>query len=321
MTRLASAGCVHSWGLRGRDSRSNVTALLPLLRFARPHTIGATTVQVIGLYVITWSGLGSVAMAPLALLLALASGLAANLYVVGLNQISDVEIDQINKPRLPLAAGDLSLRQGWWITFTVGALAVVLAAAGGIYLLVTVLLALGVGTLYSLPPRLKRYAFWAALSIALVRGVVANVGFYWYFRQALGAAAGQFEPPLTWLTPFFFGFGLVIALYKDIPDREGDSRFTIQTFTTHWGAERVFAVGRLLLTALYLWPVGQGFLRWPAVDGVVMVFSHLGALVFFWYASRRIDPAGPEMPRFYLVLWGLFYGEYIFLVLQALLRG
>ncbi|MCB0286844.1 MAG: UbiA family prenyltransferase, partial [Calditrichaeota bacterium] len=45
-----------------------------------------------------------------ALLLALASCLGANIYIVGLNQITDIDIDRINKPDLPLASGIFSMR-------------------------------------------------------------------------------------------------------------------------------------------------------------------------------------------------------------------
>ena len=32
-----------------------------------------------------------------------------NVFIIGINQIEDVEIDRLNKPWLPIAAGDLSL--------------------------------------------------------------------------------------------------------------------------------------------------------------------------------------------------------------------
>ena len=38
----------------------------------------------------------------------LLAGLCVNVYIVGVNQLEDVEIDRVNKPFLPLAAGDLS---------------------------------------------------------------------------------------------------------------------------------------------------------------------------------------------------------------------
>lgn len=65
-------------------------------RFTRPHTIIATAIQVISLF---WIAGGSQVFAPTNLgpvLLTLITCLALNIYIVGLNQITDVEIDRIN---------------------------------------------------------------------------------------------------------------------------------------------------------------------------------------------------------------------------------
>ena len=42
----------------------------------------------------------------------LVAGLAVNVYIVGINQLEDVEIDRVNKPFLPLAAGEMTVRRG-----------------------------------------------------------------------------------------------------------------------------------------------------------------------------------------------------------------
>lgn len=43
---------------------------------------------------------------------ALFPALLMNICIVGLNQIFDVPIDRINKPYLPLASGEFSMRMG-----------------------------------------------------------------------------------------------------------------------------------------------------------------------------------------------------------------
>src|SRR5258705_9498808 len=51
-----------------------------------------------------------------------------------LNQIYDLEIDRINKPKRPLPSGRLPLREAWAFTFTTYAIALILAwfvAPGG----------------------------------------------------------------------------------------------------------------------------------------------------------------------------------------------
>ena len=49
--------------------------------------------------------------AAVALAQALVSALLMNVCIVGLNQLYDVEIDKVNKPYLPLASGEMTMRQ------------------------------------------------------------------------------------------------------------------------------------------------------------------------------------------------------------------
>ena len=160
----------------------------------------------------------------------LVAGLTVNIAIVGVNQITDVEIDRINKPWLPIAAGDLSLgggahdrrrvhgrsRSRWRSRRAPSETAAV--AAG-----------LAVGALYSLPPfRLKRFPVAASLCITGVRSVVVNLGVYWHF-------AGEIAPPVWALCLFVLPFSFAIAVLKDVPDIEGDRRFSIRTFTVRLG--------------------------------------------------------------------------------------
>src|SRR6202008_69991 len=96
-----------------------------------------------------------------------------NVYILGLNQLEEVEIDRINKPELPLAAGDLSRSQGRAIVIAAAALPVVLALTQGLIETSAVVAALAIGTAYSSPPlRLKRFPIAASASISVVRALV-----------------------------------------------------------------------------------------------------------------------------------------------------
>ncbi|MEL6275136.1 MAG: UbiA family prenyltransferase, partial [Bacteroidota bacterium] len=113
--------------------------------------------------------------------------LAANVYITGLNQITDVEIDRINKPYLPLASEAYSMQTGKMIVMICLLISLVVAAFFRPYLLATVLLSLLLGTAYSLPPvRLKRFYFWAAFCILAVRGLIVNLLLYLHFQYSLG---------------------------------------------------------------------------------------------------------------------------------------
>ncbi len=142
-----------------------LAAPLTLWRFSRPHTLVGTTVSVLGIYVIAAVELPGVALGDgLAdLAMAVLAGAAVNVYIVGLNQCEDVEIDRINKPGLPVPAGRLSLRAAWRLVIGCGALALGLAVTQGWVELAAVGAALVIGTAYSSPPlRLKRFPSAAA---------------------------------------------------------------------------------------------------------------------------------------------------------------
>ncbi len=292
------------------------------IRFSRPHTIIATTIQAVSMFLLAAGPDFAAPGAPGVLLIGLLASLALNIYIVGINQITDVAIDRLNKPYLPLAAGDYSMQRGRAIVLLAGLLALLLAFARPPYLTLTIGAGFLIGTFYSLRPlRFKERALWAALSIAFVRGVLTTVGLFLYYRQALQLAV-SIPPLIASAAVFFFGFGLVIALYKDIPDVEGDRRYTVRTFTVRLGAQRVFSAGRWLLTVFYLFPAGYLVWRLPHPAALTFLLAHIIVLAAFWGASLRIDPAQQrQMSRFYLGLWLIFYIEYFLLVAYRLAAG
>ena len=157
--------------------------------------------------------------------------------------------------------------------------------------------------------------------LEFVRGFVANVGVYLHFYQKLQPASAIPWLLVTGLAIFFFGFGLVIGLYKDIPDLSGDRQFGIRTFTVRLGPEKVFSSGRLILTGFYLVPILASLTLIPGLDGFVLLFSHLIIVALFWSRSRSVDPSEPAaITRFYMFLWSLFYAEYLLLSLNTIAR-
>ena len=167
-------------------------ALGVLWRFSRPHTIIGTAISVCGLFVVVVSGLSGVdgGAAAFHLFWTLVAGLSVNLFIVGINQLTDVEIDRVNKPFLPIAAGELSRDAALKIVIASAALPVVLALTQGPLELAAVLAALAVGTAYSVPPvRLKRHPLVASLCVSGVRSAIVNLGVAAHFTAALGGSA------------------------------------------------------------------------------------------------------------------------------------
>jgi len=250
----------------------------------------------------------------------LASCLCGNVYIVGFNQLEDVAIDQINKPHLPLAAGNYSRAEGTAIVAATGVLALLLALVQGPFLFATVGLSLLIGTAYSWPPiRLKRFPFWAALCIFGVRGVIVNLGLFLHFNWVLGLSSQV--PPEVWaLTGFILGFTFAIAILKDIPDMEGDRRFNIPTLTIRLGPQAVFNLARWVITGCYLGIAIAGILGLPSVQPLFLSATHFLALGILWQRSLKVDfKDKAAMASFYQFIWRLFFLEYLIFPAACLL--
>lgn len=293
-----------------------------LWRFSRPHTVIGTALSVLGLYLVVVADLEAVALADGLVNVAwvLLAGCCVNVAIVGLNQIEDVEIDRVNKPHLPIAAGDLSLPAARRIVAVAVALPVGLALTQGWIETVAVVLALLVGVAYSSPPlRLKRRPVLAALSISGVRSVVVNLGIALHFTTALAATTAL--PDAVWaLTLFVLPFSFAIAVLKDVPDLEGDRRFQIATFTVRLGPERVRALGLAALAVAYGGMALAGPFLVDGVQPVVLAVSHLAAFALLLHWARGVDPHDREaFTGFYLRVWALFFLEYLIVPAAALL--
>ena len=225
------------------------SSALILWDFTRPHTIVGSGLSVLALFAFAVPReLWFTKVFMDALLASMLPALLMNLYITGLNQITDVDIDKINKPYLPIAANRLNLNDAIAIVIAslIGSLLLVKSAAWPLQM--TVIGSGILGTLYSLPPfRLKRFPLLAALFILVVRGALVNLGFILQAKSAvLGislpsiATACVMFPESVLLTAFFAVFGLVIALMKDVPDIEGDKRFQVASFSVQQGGQTMF---------------------------------------------------------------------------------
>jgi 4-hydroxybenzoate polyprenyltransferase len=153
-----------------------------------------------------------------------------------LNQIYDLEIDRVNKPKRPLPSGRLTVGDAWVFTIVTYAAALVLAwlvAPGGrreCFWIVSAAVAFTI--LYSVPPmRTKRLGIWANLTVAIPRGVLLKVSGWSAVKTVLGA-----EP---WYIGAIFGLFLLGATTtKDFADMEGDARGGCRTLPLQFGVTR-----------------------------------------------------------------------------------
>ncbi|MFM6609330.1 MAG: homogentisate phytyltransferase, partial [Dolichospermum sp.] len=196
--------------------------------------------------------------------------------------LEDIDIDKINKPDLPLAAGEFTKGQGQLIVIITGIVALAVAWLTGPFLMAMVTISLAIGTAYSLPPiRLKQFPFWAALCIFSVRGTIVNLGLFLHFSWVLQRSQGI--PSAVWvLTVFILVFTLAIAIFKDIPDIEGDRVYNITTFTLQLGQQKVFNLALWILTICYGGMILVGLFHLAEVNTIFVVITHTLTLIVLW---------------------------------------
>ena len=276
-----------------------------LWRFGRPHTLIGTSVSVVALFALAAddSAVGA-GTAVFHLVLTLLAALAVNVFIVGINQVEDVEIDRINKPELPIAAGELSLGSAKAIVAACGALPVGLAITQGWRELVAVLIALAVGWAYSCPPlRLKRWPIPAATSITVVRAAVVNLGVWWHFSQAFDDSTAV-DPAVWVLAAVTVPFAFAIAVLKDVPDLEGDRRHGIRTFTVRLGPARALRLGLAALALAAAGVVVSGFALLPVLAAAVLAALTVAA------AGWLLQSTG-DVKAFYQRVWRVFFAVYV----------
>jgi homogentisate phytyltransferase/homogentisate geranylgeranyltransferase len=318
-------------------SESSAPFPMVLWRFTRPHTIIGSAMAIPALHMLAAPSYRAAFSIPnlTSMVYAMIPALLMNLYITGLNQITDVEIDRINKPTLPIAAGDLTRRDATLIVLAALAASLWMGVAHpvlGTQGLNVALWGSGLlGTVYSLPPfRLKRFPLLAAFCIVAVRGTIINASFFAHAKVAAfgSPATSVLHYLLTdracMISSLFFGvFGVVIALMKDVPDVLGDRVLNIRTFSVRIGQKRIFHTMRRLLSLLFF-GFGAAFLKAafesPSVTtavcrSIVGVFSVVGGLS----VRNEAEAVNPEDPNqvysYYMHLWKLFYASYLLLPL------
>lgn len=300
------------------DGAGKLTALgAAIWKFVRPHTIRGTllgTTAIVTKILMTNPEMITLSLVPRALLGLLAL-LMGNGYIVGINQIYDVDIDKVNKPFLPVASGELSVFAAWAFcaVTALGGAAIVSTNFGA---LITQLYCFGLflGTIYSVPPlRLKQYALPAFLIIATVRGFLLNFGVYHATRAAIGLPF-VWSPAITFITIFVTTFATVIAITKDLPDIEGDLKYKIQTFSTRLGVKKVSYIGSGLLLANYAFAIGLSVQNPTWFNQPLMIGVHALYALFLIVKTRALEKAEftrGAIQQYYRDIWALFYSEYL----------
>lgn len=290
-------------------------ALTVLWKYSRPHTVIGTVISIVTLYFIVCTHRELECLSYL--FIALSIGITCNLFIVGINQIADVEIDRINKPMLPIPSGALSVNRAKIIVMSALSVSLSLALCVSPYLFGLVAMAAGIGWAYSMPPfYLKRHHVSAALAIATVRGVILNAGGFLVFNHLVN---GTLEMPhnVKILTLFIFTFSIVISWFKDLADIEGDAKYNINTLAISYSPKVALISGHVLVTLAYLFTIYMKGVEYfstetPTFNTKVLLFGHVILLEFFITNIFTIKLSEPQsIHKFYQRFWWFFFAEYV----------
>ncbi|CAL0325562.1 unnamed protein product [Lupinus luteus] len=254
-------------------------------RFSRPHTIIGTALSIISVSLLAVEKVSD--LSPLfftGVLEAVVAALFMNIYIVGLNQLSDIEIDKINKPYLPLASGEYSFQTG-----------VIIVASFSILRLEN----------FQAPLlRWKRFPVLAAVCIMAVRAVVVQLAFFLHMQTYVYKRPPVFSRPLIFATAFISILSVVIALFKDIPDIEGDKIFGIQSFSIRLGQKKVFWICVSLLEMAYGFALLMGAASPSLWSKIVTVLGHAVLALVLWYRAISVDfKSKASITSFYMFIW------------------
>ena len=293
-----------------------------MYKFSRPHTIKGTILasimsvsRAIREYNSILTATSMTALLPRAVIGMLAL-LCGNAYIVGINQIYDVKIDEINKPFLPIASKQLSPRNAWIVVLTCLTVGISIVKTTfspmifGLYMIGAFL-----GTIYSVPPfQFKRFPILAGSIIACVRGFLLNFGVYYAVREALQVGF-QWNPVVAFISSFMTLFASVIAITKDLPDVEGDIKYGVNTFAAKYGVVHVAKGATLLLASAYsvamtipFTKIGVNFNKIP------MIVGHAIALLYNVSIYKKLKTSQQnvaEVKEYYRSVWNMFYWEYL----------
>lgn len=217
-----------------------------------------------------------------------------------INQITDLDIDRVNKPNRPLVTGALSMKEAWTFTWVFYALAIVPTWAVVVFPFTTLgqkiaaplarhetffiyLAGLAFTLIYSVPSwgRTKAKGMLANWTIAIPRGCLLKVAGW-----AMVARVAHVEP---WAIGAIFMLFLVgAASTKDFADIEGDAAGGCKTLPILHGPRKAawiiapFFVFPWLLIPLFAWLPDPQNPAHAILTGNRWALTGLGALLTVW---------------------------------------
>ncbi|WVY98068.1 hypothetical protein V8G54_030219 [Vigna mungo] len=222
------------------------------------------------------------------LLQAVLPHLFMDLYVNGLNQLFDFEIDKINKPHLPFVSGKLSFKNCVFIVASSAILGLGLnLMIGSPPLIWNFVLNIILMTCYSvnLPfLRWKQYPVVAALLTIISWTFILPISYFHHMQTFVLKRPLVFTRSFIVFLLFMSFYSPGIALAKDIPDVEGDIKHGVDSFAARLGQKN--GLGNVVLGSI------------------------------LWYQTKYIDVRSTASTKsFYSFIWKLMMGAQLLLPL------
>jgi 4-hydroxybenzoate polyprenyltransferase len=289
---------------------------------ARPFTLLAPA---LGMFTGSVIALGAIPPVPLGpwvvVKIALGTLMAAVLNAASnvLNQVTDLEADEINKPSRPLPSGRVAASEAIRLSGWLYVAAFLLATPIGPQCTLLAGTAALLTVAYSAPPlRWKAVPYLANLVIAIPRGVLLKVAGWSCVRDF-----GRMEP---WYIGAIFGLFLLGATTtKDFADQRGDAAAGFRTLPVVHGPKRAaWIIAPFLVLPFLLIPFGvaRGYLTGnPAVlYALTALLAVWGAYVVSLMVRRPDDLARTENHPSWTHMYVMMFVAQIGFALAYLLR-
>ncbi|XP_029125820.1 glycinol 4-dimethylallyltransferase isoform X3 [Cajanus cajan] len=239
-----------------------------------------------------------------------------DIYINGVNQLFDIEIDKINKPYLPLASGEISYKTGVIVVASSLTLSLCFGWIIGSWPLIWGLLSCFlIWTAYSIDVpllRWKKYPLLAAMCMFVTWAFVCPIAFFLHMQTFVFKKPVVFPRSLVFVVVFISFYFVGMALYKDIPDIEGDKTYGINSLPTRIGLKRAFWISISLLEI----PFGVALLAGATSSShlwikIITGFGHAALASLLWYKAKSVDlKSKASIASFYIFIWKVLSMEY-----------
>jgi len=233
-----------------------------------------------------------------------------------LNQITDLDIDRMNKPGRPIPSGRITINTAAIVATILYLVCLVASYLIGFGFFIVILVGAFLSIAYSMPPiRTKNNPFLANPTMAIARGILLILAGY-VVQLEIGmtnASLGE-HAALIWSNPSPWAAGIIMFLFllgaastKDFADIEGDKAFGARSIPVVLGIKRAawFMAPFFVIPFLLIYPaVALGYLL-PATlpwMGLALYGAYIAWLIVRDPNSLALEGNHPSWKHMYILM-------------------